>query len=176
VIAFDAVHRANEDEVILHNTADQLRDRLRPFEEKQYVRVPETDAHPTTADLSHPLYAPPMYAYGYPPAVPGPDTRFDRAHNDQFAQRTERNVPDNTIALKEGARVFSSDNTHVGEIADIIARPDAGNITHFIISQGLLFKNHKVVPIEWVRQYAEDNVYLSVSTGVLESLPDYEVN
>ena len=69
---------------------------------------------------------------------------------------------------------MSSDDKHVGDVERILVDPDTNEVTHFVISQGLLFKDRKLVPIHWVNSVEEDNVYLVVSSTVLDRLPSYE--
>lgn len=87
---------------------------------------------------------------------------------------TQQNIPGNTVPLQEGTNVLDSDGEHVGDVERLFVEPDSNTVTHFLISQGLLFKNHKLIPANWIRFVSEDNVQLSVSSQLLESLPDYE--
>lgn len=43
-----------------------------------------------------------------------------------------------------------------------------------MISQGMLFKDRKLVPAHWVKSVEEDGVNLVVSSQLLERLPSYE--
>lgn len=90
-----------------------------------------------------------------------------------YVTRVTRNIPDGTIALKEGARVISLDKQHVGSIENVIVNPGTDALTHFVISQGLLLKTRKVVPMSTVAEVEEDEVHLSLSAYDLENLPDY---
>jgi uncharacterized protein YrrD len=173
VVDVDLVASSTEDEVTLNRTAEQLDD-LIPFEEEQFVRLPEDESRVRYPAATYPPYAPPMYDYGYPPYVTGHVDAVNREYGYRLLTRTKRNIPEDTVALKEGARVYSADDEHVGEIAEVIANPTTDRATHFLLSQGLLLKSHKLVPVQWVRLMAEDEVYLSVGTAVLEGLPDFE--
>ena len=90
-----------------------------------------------------------------------------------FAEKT-RNIPQGTVPLKEGTDVISSDDKHVGDVERVFVDPDLNRATHLIISQGLLFKDRKLVPAHWVRSAEDDKVHLSVSSEMLEDLPAYE--
>jgi hypothetical protein len=87
---------------------------------------------------------------------------------------TVRNIPEDTIHLKEGTDVMSADGEHVGDVERLIIEPDSNKTTHFVISQGLLFKDRKLVPVHWVRSVDEEKVQLSVTSQLLEQLPSYE--
>lgn len=85
-----------------------------------------------------------------------------------------QNIPENTVPLKEGTNVLSSYGEHVGDVERLLDEPDSSTATHFLFSQGFLFKNHKLIPANRIRSVGEENVQLSVSSQVLESLRDYE--
>ncbi|MGD8623910.1 MAG: PRC-barrel domain-containing protein [Anaerolineae bacterium] len=87
---------------------------------------------------------------------------------------TEINIPEGTIALKEGARVLSSDDEHVGDVEKVLTEPEADRASHLVISQGLLTKSKKLIPTSWVSTMLEDEVFLSVPADLVESLPDYQ--
>jgi uncharacterized protein YrrD len=87
---------------------------------------------------------------------------------------TTRNIPADTIPLKEGVDVVSSDGKHVGDVERLFVEPNSTRATHFVISQGLLFKDRKLVPAHWVKSVGEDKVQLTVTSSVLEQLPSYE--
>ena len=69
---------------------------------------------------------------------------------------------------------MSSDGEHVGDVERLFVEPESNKATHFIISQGVFFKDRKMVPAHWVRTVGEDKVHLSVTAELLEQLPSYE--
>ena len=87
---------------------------------------------------------------------------------------TQRNIPEDTVPLKEGTNVLSSNGDHVGDVERLFLEGDSNKVTHFLISQGILFKDRKLVPAHWVKSVEEDKVHLGVSSKVLERLPSYE--
>ena len=200
VLPLEGVRSATEDRVILRENIDDI-DQLTPFEESHYVRSLEADASRggepragrdrdmgmrtfdevnrdpvTEADVSRggePLYSPmpgPGY-YWYPPyGYTGPSIGI-------FGwPRTEKtqNIPAGTVHIKEGTDVFSSDGEHVGDVERLLVEPDTNRATHFTISQGLLFKDRKLIPAHWVESTGEDKIRLSVSSEFLRELPSYE--
>jgi uncharacterized protein YrrD len=70
--------------------------------------------------------------------------------------------------------VISSAGKHVGDVERLFLEPEFRNVTHFLIRQGLLFKDPKMVPVNWVKSVEENKVNLTVSSGVLEDLPAYK--
>jgi uncharacterized protein YrrD len=87
---------------------------------------------------------------------------------------TTRNIPGHTIPLKEGTDVISSDGEHVGDIDRLFVASDSNTATHFVISQGMFFKERKLIPTHWINSVEEDKVKLAVSSKQLEELPAYE--
>ena len=87
---------------------------------------------------------------------------------------TTRTIPDELVVLKEGARVISSDEEHVGNVERVYTDSESGKVTRFIVSQGLLLRTKKAVPIEMVDQIEDDEVYLSVGAQQLAELPEVE--
>jgi uncharacterized protein YrrD len=83
------------------------------------------------------------------------------------------NIPEDTVALREGARVISSNDKHVGHVDEVLTDPVTNQVSHFVISSGVLLKSRKLIPIEWAADLSEDRVDLAVGTGTLERLQDY---
>lgn len=166
VVPFDMVHTAEDDKVILSKEIEDV-DELTPFEESHFVRTRGTD--PDTRygydyGVMPAYYWYPPYGFaGYPVGYYGwPRTE------------TVQNIPEGTASLKEGANVMSSDGEHVGDVESLFIEGGSDRVTHFLISQGLLFKDYKLVPAHWVNTVSDDGVHLSVSKEVLEDLPAYE--
>jgi uncharacterized protein YrrD len=165
VLPFGWIDRADENEIRLRPDSTNLDD-LPPFEETHYV--PEREADPALPQQPVSEVRP-YFHYPYGVGVPGalyPDPGY--------VSQTQRNVPPDTVALKEGARVIASDGSHVGDVAQIISHAETGRATHFVISKGLLLKAHKLIPNQWIRDVMEDEVRLAVSADVVNRLRDYE--
>ena len=102
---------------------------------------------------------------------------YIRAHEADVGwprRETTRNIPEHTIPLKEGTDVMSSDGEHVGDIERLFVASDSNKATHFVISQGVFFKDRKLIPTHWVKSVEEDKVELAVLPKLLEDLPRYE--
>ena len=121
-ITWDAIHRIASSHpalpiVVTGVRYEELRniypllEALPNFEETHYVPITEVEE----SELSPPGYARPFYWYppaglnwwsvsGYGYAVP------------PYVIRTERQIPEGTVALEEGAKVVSSDGEHVGTV------------------------------------------------------------
>ena len=86
----------------------------------------------------------------------------------------KQNIPEDTVALKEGTDVVSADGEKVGNVERLFLDGDSSRVIHFLVSQGALFKDRKLIPIDWVKSVEESTVYLTVPTKLLERLPAYQ--
>lgn len=168
VVPIDMIDTANAERVELNEQVKDYED-LPPFEETHYVNImdeedngqrtaganiPASYWYPPMGYLAHPTYGPNVYSW--PPA------------------EVKQNIPDYTVPLKEGAYVISVDGKHVGDLERLFVASDTNNVTHFVISQGLFFKERKLVPAGWVSKVEEDKVHLSVSAQLLDRLPAHQ--
>ena len=169
VVPLAMVSSATEDRVVLNENIGDF-DELPPFEETHYVELTEDDTSRAERPPYH--YAPAYYLY--PPAGYIGYPAHGLGYYGWPPVQTVQNIPGNTIPLKEGSNVISSDDEHVGDVERLFVDPDSNRATHFLISQGVLFKEQKLVPADWVRSVEEDKVRLAVPSRLLERLPDYE--
>lgn len=91
-----------------------------------------------------------------------------------YVVETERQIPEHTVPLKEGANVVSRDGEHVGDVEAVFTAPQDQWATHLLISQGFLFEEEKLVPTTWIDEIEGDEVRLAVSSQLLDTLPEYE--
>ncbi len=156
VVPIGVVDTATEDRVTLRDKAGDLQ-ALPYFEESHYI--------PLTREELGIQYAPglafPLLWY---PDVGTMPRRVE----------TERNIPDNAIPLREGAHVISADEKDVGNIERIFTDPGNDRVSHFVIAQGFLTKERKLIPINWVLKIREDEIRLAVSSRLLENLKPYQ--
>ena len=169
VVPIGMIDAATEERVELNQKIGDL-DQLPPFEETHFVELTDTDNRPTSSFMYR--YAPAYYWYppsgyiGYPAFGPG--------YYGWPPVETTRNIPADTIPLKEGADVISADGKHVGDIERLFVNAESNKATHFLISQGLLFKEQKLIPAHWVKSVEENKVNLAVPSRILERLPAYQ--
>ena len=168
VVPVDWISVTSEDAIVLNASKDKV-NTLPDFEETHYV--PREDGH-----------YPEDYAqayYWYPSETvnwwtdPGYRTFFG-ADAAPYTKVTTRFTPDGTIPLKEGAKVYSSENRHVGNIEEVFADPESDHATHFVIEAGLIFKERKLIPTSWIDTMDEDEVFLGVSSDFLDKLAPYK--
>ena len=168
-------------ELVAETTGEQVRlkisakvaEALELFEETFYMPVDgadqATERLPVTTFAPAYYWNPPMIGYeaathagSVPPELLG------------YELHTERHIPANTVALKEGAKVKTRDDHHVGQVEQVMTPPGSQQATHIVLSEGVFNKSHKVIPLNWVEHIAEDEVSLAVSKAVIERLPVYE--
>jgi uncharacterized protein YrrD len=170
VVPMSLVGPASAEKVILRESAGDL-EALPDFEEAHYVATgPQHDTVPGSVHWARPLYV-------YPPVgaalVAARNTDQLEPH---YVSKTKQNIPEGTIALEEGAKVFSSDGEHIGDIERIFTEPQENQATHLLISEGLILKDRKLIPTRWMRRVLEDRVHLSVDSDLVASLPEYQVH
>jgi hypothetical protein len=91
-----------------------------------------------------------------------------------YVVKTERQIPEGTVALEEGAKVIGSDGEHVGNIERIFTDSQENRATHLLIEEGFILKEKKLVPTNWINLVFEDEVHLSVGSEHVDSLPEYQ--
>jgi sporulation protein YlmC with PRC-barrel domain len=149
-------------------------DNLPEFEERKYVPADE-NAWPASGLSGAPEPAPTnFYIHGadlmgnpIPPVLPAARVEPVRAE-------VSRNIPENKVALKTGARVLDSDRHDVGQVEQILTAPGTELISHLVISKGLLLKTRKLVSAQWIQLMNDDEVLLSVPADRVQTFPDYE--
>jgi len=160
VIPIDLVAETTQDLIVLREEAGELKG-FPPFEEKRVV------AEKINMDQPN-IDMPRSVNYGFPEVGPAPV----QAPGDQFVTQLEQNIPQGTVAMKEGAKVITSEGKHVGNVECVYAEPSVGQITHLLVSYGVFNKEAKLVPIKWVMSMGEDEVYLRVPKDSIEELAD----
>lgn len=166
IIPIDQVNPENEEMIILRSSGQEL-EQFEDFEEEHYVNVdateyPEGEVEP---------------AYWYPPvnyAWWRTGTQMFSPPMPLYTVRSTQNIPEGTVALEEGARVMSADNQQVGQIEQLIVDSQDHRVTHFVVSEGLLFKARRLIPVTWISTLGEQQVHLSVNARTLERLPAYK--
>ena len=176
VVPMMLVSSAAHDEIGIRVSADRL-DELDNYEDTKYVPTNESDnpndeAPPRDepATLVPGVPAPGVYWYppyleagiGAAPVQPG------------YVREKQVNIPDGTVAIKEGAQVTTSDGKHVGKVHEILTGSNSGQITHFRISKGVMNKELRLIPTEWVARMDPEELTLAVNEKTVEGLPSLE--
>lgn len=114
--------------------------------------------------------------YGYPPvglAWPACNLGAYGYPDELYTVTVKRHIPPGTVALKEGATVVDSQGARLGSIKRIFTNDETDQVTHFLISEGWVFKEQRLIPIDWIKTVTEDEVQLYVKTELLNRLPAY---
>ncbi|HLV44202.1 MAG TPA: DUF2171 domain-containing protein [Aggregatilineales bacterium] len=169
VIPFDWIESAEGDRVTLNlNLTEEEMDAVPVYEDLTFIPLtpdsaPEDAISPTPLAW-YPSLGMPWWDY------PGMRGFYSRP---AFVVEEEDNIPEGTVALREGARIISADGEHVGNLERVLTGVEA-TATHLVISQGVLFKHRKLVPLAWVQTVEEDRVVLAVNAEVLDRVENYE--
>lgn len=179
VLPIDYIATASEDRVVLRQDVRDL-ENLPHFEETHYVPAYRgDDTYPEYGPESAepvmwypPVGMAPYHTAGFygAPAV----AHWPYETDDAYTERKEQNIPDDTVAIKDGADVISSDGKHVGDVERVLVDTSSDYASHIVISQGLFFKERKLVPTLWLSTIMDDEVHLSVDSDYIEKLPAYE--
>jgi uncharacterized protein YrrD len=171
VIPLDEIETATEEKVVLKEGREDL-DKFPDFEETHYVKADEdhTPAHPDADELGPLAWYYPLpggawwstHMGAYPGYQPPP-----------YVLKTELNIPEGTVPLEEGSKVFSLDGAHVGNVERVYADEAEQRVTHLLVSKGLISKSQKLIPSMWVASVSENVVRLSVDEALIERLPEY---
>lgn len=170
VIPVSAVTEANEERVLLEKAKDELE--LPKFEITDYIPLHEIDQE----NRYDPIYQYPLYAY--PPigttSTWGSAWYYNPSFDTPAVEVTRRNIPEDAIALDEGAEVYSQDGERIGDIESVFTTDEANQVTHFVVSSGFFFETRKLIPVFWVSRTQENEVHLGVHSDTLKELSDYE--
>ena len=174
VVPLEWIRLAAEDRVVLSDRIGVF-NQLPRFQEAQFVQV--NDQAGWKADRQTGFFScdpeAPVY-YWYPPrGHPGFPVHGLGARTWPPA-KTALTVPAHTVPMQEKTNVISSDGKLVGDVERLFLEPDSDKVTHFLISQGLFFEDHKLIPAGWIES-ADEEVHLSVPSEVLQRLPAYEL-
>jgi uncharacterized protein YrrD len=180
VVPISLLGPVTEERVVLREGNYDFED-LPSFRETEYVRAEaetaetrEVPPEPQREAAEPSLFVRPYY--WYPPLGVGwwNGMGYPSPIESEFVRTVEINIPEGTVALEEGAQVIGSDDEPIGKVDEVMTDAETERVTHFIISEGLIFKEKKLIPAHWVQSILEDRVFLSVPSGVVKDLPDYE--
>jgi len=161
VLPIDVVAETSAEQVILNKDAADL-DAFPPLEEEHIVDTEEGVEHDSTGVIVQPmLYGSPVFG-----------TPLQTPIGEEFVTRVDQNIPEGTVALKEGAKVISADGEHVGDVERVFTGIPNEKITHILVSRGTFQKKTKLVPIDWVNTMTEEEVNLRVNKVSVDNLTD----
>src|SRR5689334_21295383 len=107
IVPIDLISETNPDEIVLRNEAGDL-ESFPAFEEEHIVdNEGDASEHPLSSEeKAQPLM------YGSPIL----EASMKPASGEKFITQIDQNIPQGTVAMKEGAKVISADGKHVGNV------------------------------------------------------------
>lgn len=181
VVPVSLVDRISEDEVFLRDDAEGF-DELPNFEETYYVQTDDgpqvqggTAGRSAIGPVDYASYAPSLY--WYPPAGamwPGYYTGAYGYPMTNYTTHTEQNIPEGTVGLREGADVLTADGEHVGTVEQVLTNDQLNRATHLVISAGMLFKEKRLIPVDWILDVEEETIRLGVRRHTLDRTLVYQ--
>ena len=156
VVPVRLVNQTTESEIVLEDQAGELQ--YFPFFEESHVVEVNGSENLNKIKPDEPI------VYGYPQFGP----MISTAPNEQLVTETEQNIPEGTVAMKEGAKVITVEGKHVGNVERVLADPTIDQVTHLVVSTGLLMKEEKLIPIRWVLRIGENEIHLKVDKKSVE--------
>jgi sporulation protein YlmC with PRC-barrel domain len=146
--------------ITLHVSDPELAD-LPDFEEKHYEPTVGGSGDMT----SGPIGVAPPSLYSYPPHV-----------GTKYVKQVRQNIPEDTVAVKEGAKVIARDGQELGHVEQVLTRSREDYVTHFVIviATGLLSKEKKMIPVSWIDRWDQNEIHLTMDANVVEKLPTIE--
>lgn len=170
VVPITSIQSATQDEISLKASAGNKPEDFALFEHAHYVRPDEYSTEPEAfPPLSTYYYYPPIVGSVGPTVVAAPHEHINDMERDEVAE-----LPDESVAVRKGADVYTNDNTLIGQVDEVFtSQQGPRRVTHFVISQGLLMKKYKLIPVHWISQMSTDRLDLGVTRDVIDKLPDY---
>ena len=161
VVPIEYIVATNEDQIQLSETAGDL-ESFPPLEERHLVEETEvtdqSDINTGTIPPATPtIYGNPSFGPMIMPPV-----------GEQFVTQIEQNIPEGTVAMKEGAKVITADGKHVGNLERVLADSSVEQVTNLEISKGMFTKERRLIPMKWVKSISEDEIHLRVEEASLD--------
>jgi uncharacterized protein YrrD len=167
VIPIEDVDRVVDDDVFLKGDIQDLAN-YPEFEETHYLLADEfTKLEKENTKYARPFLWYPPYGYARMGGIP-------YAPSPMYYAATQRNIPEDTVPLKEGAKVISADGKHVGNVEEVLVDPKQERATHIVVEEGLLFTDRKLLPTIWVTHLFENEIHIAMKSSTLKKLPKYE--
>ena len=166
VIPAEALAVTDGGEMLLKGSIENP-DAFPKFEQTDYVS-PERTYYPTPWGTWE--VAPLFY---YPPIGDRDHTYSPASVDNPAIEHSSRNISDDNVVISEGMRVTTSDGEHAGNVEKIYTDKD-GQMTHILISKGIIFDKESLIPVGWIRWMNEEDIRLSVTIEIVKNLPEYK--
>jgi len=85
----------------------------------------------------------------------------------------EVSIPIDDIMLMHDSPVETADGDVIGDVDELITGAD-DKITHVLISEGTIYTEQKLIPIDWIAGFEDNRVRLAVDRQVIDRMPGYD--
>ncbi len=170
VVPIDLIAAGQEGRITLHIDKDKLEE-LPDFEETHFVLLDERDLG---RNAESPARGNAPSLYWNPPYLETPMAPTTSYRQPAVVAETRTNIPQDTVAVMEGAKVITRDGKHVGNVEQVLTDSREDRVTHFLIARGFLQKERKLIPVGWLDHLGEDELGLAVASATVERLPVVE--
>lgn len=87
-----------------------------------------------------------------------------------------QHIPEHELPVSRGARVYSSDEYHIGQVDEFLVDRSNGHITHLILREGHLWGQKDVsIPVSEIDLIEDYHVYLKLDKKQVGELPTIPV-
>jgi uncharacterized protein YrrD len=164
VVPLSLIESADNDRVSLRAAAGDL-EKLPAFENAHYVplTIDEAASAAYAEGLAEPLY-------WYPPL----GGWMGHDYLPPYGMEIDQNIPEDTVAVIEGARVVTADDKDIGHVEQVLTESGSDRATYFVSEHGFLTKTRKLIPTTWIRKVAENEIELNVRSSVVDELHEYQ--
>lgn len=177
VVPLDWVQRTNADEVIL-NVKREAIENAPDFLETYYTPLSRAEMERSQERMERELETEPIESvYWYPPMGATPvdyPHMFPASVMFPYEVEEKEQIPQGTVALKEGAKVISKDGKEVGKVEKVLTEDEKERVTGLLITKGVFNREKKMIPANWIGRIKEDGVELTVASDFVESLKDFQ--
>jgi len=160
LIAVDEVESTSDDGIVLRSTISDVHAAAGEYQEDAFARVGDDETGLPEKVWIRPPSTPPSLV---PPGLTPGELSADVS------------IPMDEVAILHGCSVRTSDGTVIGSVNELLL-DDSETITHLVIDAGVVFSEPKLVPIDWIKAFADNEVVIAVDATVVEQMPDYEAS
>ncbi len=151
LVPVDQIQETTDGQIKLKCTRDEL-NKLDPFECEEYIRT-ELPGYLRWDDV---------------PAIPGFTTELVTT----FIPVKRRNIPQDELALRRGARVEATDG-YVGHVDELFIDSNNMHVTHLVLLERHIFQKREIIiPVSQIDHVSEDTIYLKLDRQSAEELPN----
>lgn len=193
IVPIESVASAEGDEIRLAAGRGGSAEDFPLFESSYYIKPGEYSTEPNLYPSQSAYYyyppVPGMGSWGATPVVPpvappGMQAGVPQAAGPMYAppvdeagtgtRQVSEELPAHSVAIRKGADIYSSEGKLVGQVDEVFTSAESNRVTHILMSQGLLAKTYKLLPIHWIGEMTADRIDLGTSARVVEDLPAYQ--